>query len=222
MTTLPTWSVRGTRGGRKNNYSSYHGQQLFAVDQKNNVSTTILSPTISNIPARTTDLGSGGYGEQILGEIGQDKDQTQGSVARIDGVLHGDSVSDLSLVSENLITASEEFTDLNKDGQPMMANVQIIYLQCTNANTICFHLLVFVNEIDLQQIAYTLYNCGASGSFVSKRFLDTCWRIYWQIPTKPAGRLEIMTVGALEEPDVFAVYLTIQIGNFIHFRWFLV
>jgi hypothetical protein len=63
--------------------------------------------------------------------------------------------------------------DPNQDKQSAMGNVQLVSLQCKNANTIRFRLPIFISDVNLQQTAYTLYDCGVSGCFVSKRFLDT-------------------------------------------------
>jgi hypothetical protein len=51
-----------------------------------------------------------------------------------------------------------------------MGNVQLMSLECKNANTIRFRLPIFASDVDLQQTACTLH---ASACFVPKRFLDT-------------------------------------------------
>jgi hypothetical protein len=51
-------------------------------------------------------------------------------------------------------------------------NVEVIALSLGDLNTICFQFFRYFHDVNLNLLAYTLYNCGASNSFISSAFLD--------------------------------------------------
>jgi hypothetical protein len=64
--------------------------------------------------------------------------------------------------------------------------------------------------------AYTLYDCGAAGSFVSSKFLESYRRSYQQIPVCAIGSIDVMTSGTVEKCAGQAVFPTIRMGNFYY------
>jgi hypothetical protein len=77
-----------------------------------------------------------------------------------------------------------------------------------------FRFFTFCHGVSLNLIAYTLCDCGASGSFISSEFLDRCCQNHWRIPFRQTDPIDVMTAGALEERDGLSVFLTIKMGSF--------
>jgi hypothetical protein len=126
------------------------------------------------IPTVAMHLNKENNSNQILGMMQDKENVNKEALIENDGFLSKDRI--LALDDRNIETGGTckllSSQDLNEDKQSTMGNVQLISLQCTNANTIRFRLPIFISDVDLQQTVYTLYDCGPSGYFVSKRFLD--------------------------------------------------
>lgn len=131
------------------------------------------------------------------------------------------NISEDKMHQEQVVITDQKSNDTLKSQQ---SSIQLVSLEypVRNSNTIRFRFPIYVGNKSLNSTAYTLYDCGASSSFVSDRFIENCKQAQMEPPTRFAGTHEIVTAGKSEIHDLRAVFLSMQMGSFHHSRWFLV